>query len=281
MRLRPMLDTAAELDRADRLLMTAYNGPSRRRELSRYLAAQPDGWFVIADGDDVAAIAGAIAYGSFCWLGLVATDPARGRQGLATTLSAHLVRWARERGCATVALDASDAGRPVYERLGFRALGHTVELALPRVAPTGGRSPRVSPAAPDLGELASVDQRAFGGDRAALLGALTADDHSCYSLRDGGRLTGYLFASERGLGPGCAPDAAGATELVCAALRDTAVWRGGTRQRLLVPMESGYLGTLLAMGLSEERRLTHMRLGQPALPGERRLLLAQASYAAG
>jgi hypothetical protein len=35
------------------------------------------------------------------------------------------------------------------------------------------------------------------------------------------------------------------------------------------------------MGLSEERRLTHMRLGQPALPGERRLLLAQASYAAG
>jgi hypothetical protein len=72
-----MLDTASELDRADRLLMTAYNGPSRRRELSRYLAVQPDGWFVIADGDDAAAIAGAIAYGSFCWLGLVATDAAR------------------------------------------------------------------------------------------------------------------------------------------------------------------------------------------------------------
>jgi hypothetical protein len=43
----------------------------------------------------------------------------------------------------------------------------------------------------------------------------------------------------------------------------------------------GYLGTLLAMGLSEQRRLIHMRLGQPALPGERQLLLAQASYAAG
>jgi GNAT superfamily N-acetyltransferase len=134
-----MLGTAAELDRADRLLMTAYSGPSRRRELSRYLAVQPDGWFVIADGDHVTAIAGAIAYGSFCWLGLVATDPARSRQGLATTLSAHLAQWARERGCATVALDASDAGRPVYERLGFRALGHTVELALPSARP-GGRS---------------------------------------------------------------------------------------------------------------------------------------------
>jgi GNAT superfamily N-acetyltransferase len=107
-----MLGTAAELDRADRLLMTAYSGPSRRRELSRYLAVQPDGWFVIADGDHVTAIAGAIAYGSFCWLGLVATDPARSRQGLATTLSAHLAQWARERGCATVALDASMRAGP-------------------------------------------------------------------------------------------------------------------------------------------------------------------------
>jgi GNAT superfamily N-acetyltransferase len=173
-----MLDTASELDRADRLLMTAYNGPSRRRELSRYLAVQPDGWFVIADGDDAAAIAGpsltAASAGSGWW-----PPTPRVRQGLATTLSAQLVRWARERGCATVVLDASDAGRPVYERLGFRALGHTVELALPSAPPTGGRSPRVS--------------------------------------------------------------------------------------------------TLLAMGLSEQRRLTHMRLGQPALPGERRLLLAQAS----
>src|SRR4030088_1528593 len=81
MRLRPMLDTAAEFDRADRLLMTAYNGPSRRRELCRYLAVQPDGWFVIADGDDVAAIAQAIAYGSFCWLGPGGPHPARGRAG--------------------------------------------------------------------------------------------------------------------------------------------------------------------------------------------------------
>jgi hypothetical protein len=38
-----MIDTAAEVDRADGLLMTAYNAPSRRRELSRYLAVQPDG----------------------------------------------------------------------------------------------------------------------------------------------------------------------------------------------------------------------------------------------
>jgi hypothetical protein len=41
------------------------------------------------------------------------------------------------------------------------------------------------------------------------------------------------------------------------------------------------VSTLAKMGFGESRRLTHMRLGEPVLPGERRHLFAQASYAAG
>src|SRR6266702_2168200 len=143
--------TAADLDRVDQLMMVAYQAPSRRDELALYLETQPDGWFVLADGEDIVAGGGAIAYGAFCWLGLIATDPARHRQGLATTLSVHLIEWARQRGCTTIALDASDAGRPVYERLGFQAVGVTRELMMPALAASATRRPPAPWCAPPRG----------------------------------------------------------------------------------------------------------------------------------
>lgn len=279
-KLRRMRIDPGEVDRVDRLLMTAYNAPSRRRELGLYLSAQPDGWFVIADGDDVIAVAGAVSYGTFCWVGLVATDPGYRRQKLATRLSAHLVGWARERGCATVALDASETGRPVYERLGFQAAGFTVELQLPDAMPAGRSPARVSPSVRGMEELAGLDRRVFGGDRTALLRALRGDSsYRCYSLPAHGRLAGYLFASDRMLGPGCACDDTAAVELVTAAVRGAQ--GGGAGCRILVPVESGYLAALLGLGSRERRRLAHMRLGDLALPGERHRLIAQTSYAAG
>jgi GNAT superfamily N-acetyltransferase len=58
-----------------------------------------------------------------CGIYLVATLPeARGR-GLATALMAHALLEARERGCSTSSLQATQRGRPVYQRLGYRDLG--------------------------------------------------------------------------------------------------------------------------------------------------------------
>jgi Acetyltransferase (GNAT) family/Acetyltransferase (GNAT) domain len=258
--------------------MEAYDFPSRRSELELYLAAQPDGWLVVADGGDVAAVGGALAYGSFCWIGLVATDPTRRRQGLATRISARLVEWARELGCATIALDASQSGRPVYERLGFRVVGETAELSLPS-ALAGAEPSSAARGRPDAVErLLALDRRVFGGDRARLLRALAGQaDARCYVATSGEEPAGYLFARTRLLGPGCALSNDAARDLVRAALAD----RAATGQRLLLPIESRYLGLLRRLGLRVERRLAHMRLGDPVLPGERDRLLAQTSFAAG
>jgi ribosomal protein S18 acetylase RimI-like enzyme len=54
-----------------------------------------------------------------CGIYFVATDPGYGRRGLATRLLAAALIEARERGCATSTLQASGAGRPVYEALGY------------------------------------------------------------------------------------------------------------------------------------------------------------------
>ncbi|HEY2868618.1 MAG TPA: GNAT family N-acetyltransferase [Gaiellales bacterium] len=59
-----------------------------------------------------------------CHITLVATLPAYRRQGIASGLIRRLVRRGRERGCTTTSLVASRAGTPVYERLGYRDLGH-------------------------------------------------------------------------------------------------------------------------------------------------------------
>jgi GNAT superfamily N-acetyltransferase len=62
-------------------------------------------------------------YGDDCSVWLVAThESARGR-GLASALMAHALADARERGRTTSTLQATDLGRPVYERLGYRSLG--------------------------------------------------------------------------------------------------------------------------------------------------------------
>lgn len=43
----------------------------------------------------------------------------RGR-GYATAIMGRLIEWCRENGFESVALHASEAGRPIYEKLGFR-----------------------------------------------------------------------------------------------------------------------------------------------------------------
>lgn len=51
----------------------------------------------------------------------VYVEPNYRRQGLAQQLMQTIIEWCRANGIRTVALQASDAGRPLYESLGFKA----------------------------------------------------------------------------------------------------------------------------------------------------------------
>jgi GNAT superfamily N-acetyltransferase len=278
MDIRLLLDSESDLERVDRLLMTAYRPPSWRREVEVYLRTQPDGWFVVEHGDEIVAIAGGLAYGSFCWLGLVATLPDWERRGYASALSARVTEWAKERGCRTVALDASEKGRPVYERLGFQPVGEAVVLVAPAsVSPPDEVMERID----GVDELLSLDRSVFGGDRAALLRSIwELESPRVYAVHARHGVDGYVLAREGMLGPGCARSPAVAEQLLRAAVADSSMRRDGD-MRLLLPTESAYANVLTSLGFQESRRLTHMRLGNQELPGERRLLLAQTSLAAG
>jgi GNAT superfamily N-acetyltransferase len=54
------------------------------------------------------------------WIVNMYTEPRARRLGLAKKLVNTMTAWSRAEGFAAISLHASDAGRPVYESLGFR-----------------------------------------------------------------------------------------------------------------------------------------------------------------
>jgi GNAT superfamily N-acetyltransferase len=84
----------------------------------------PDGarvYLANQDGEPVTAVL-TTEYDANCAVDLVGTVPeARGR-GLAGGLLAHALADAAQRGCPIATVASARASRPVYERLGFRAI---------------------------------------------------------------------------------------------------------------------------------------------------------------
>ena len=62
-----------------------------------------------------------------CSIGMVETVEAARREGLATELCAHAVAEARDRGCTTASLQATEMAEGVYTRVGFHDLGRFEE----------------------------------------------------------------------------------------------------------------------------------------------------------
>ena len=100
----------------------------RKMQAGEYLA-----WFAVAQGGDDE---GAVAASSGLWLMdwpphllgpgrwrgnilNVYTRPESRRNGLARRLTQTAIEWCRENQVSTVILHASDAGRPIYQSMGF------------------------------------------------------------------------------------------------------------------------------------------------------------------
>jgi predicted acetyltransferase len=74
------------------------------------------------DGAPVASVLALDTEGDCGIYAVAAVPEARGR-GFVSALMTHAMVDAQERGCQTTSLEATQMGRPVYERLGYRPLG--------------------------------------------------------------------------------------------------------------------------------------------------------------
>jgi GNAT superfamily N-acetyltransferase len=140
--------------------------------LLEYPRRSPDGAILVAEGRDagVVGVACTASFGATGWIGALGVAPEARRGGLGTALTEAAVRWLRNRGARTVLLYATEAGRPVYERLGFVA----EERAIAWRGVAGAAPPldlqRLGDG--DRQRLRTLDQLATGEQRDAVLDAI-------------------------------------------------------------------------------------------------------------
>jgi len=228
----------------------------------RFMRMQPQGCFV-AELDGVpAATTVTCIFGPVAWIAMVLVEISARRKGVATALLKHALGFLDSQGVRTVRLDATAAGRPVYEKLGF-----TAEYALTRyegIAPAMEAQPDVAAAdASLLPEIVALDRRATGTHREKMLLRLFEESPEAVRvLRRGGRVEGFVTtrcgANASLIGPCIAVGDAGRS-----LLRDALGRCSGGPVFVDVPRDNaGALAVVEASGLKPQRHFTRMYRGE-------------------
>jgi predicted N-acetyltransferase YhbS len=281
--------TSYDITEADTILSLAFGTPgSRVEELRRCLSLQPDGWLLALNGGEPVGMVGAIDYGPFAWVGMMAVHPKVQRQGIGYLLMSHILDWLEGRGCPLVRLDATQAGAGLYRKLGFVQAGFTRIVLDPKLEPLPNNS--ITAAAmleADLPEVAVLDTAVFGAHREPLLQLYWREfpGRSYITRTHHGELAGYLIAQTIKIGPWISTSSMAAEALLSAALPLS--FDGPVR--MIVPSENKAAVQLFnRLGAVEGQSHIHMvkgisaQLNQPVnLPGRREFIYSQASFTAG
>jgi GNAT superfamily N-acetyltransferase len=233
------------------------------------LTLEPRGCFAATVGGQVVATTTTTAYGrDLAWVGMVLVDPDYRRRGVATRLMRAALEYLRGKKVATVKLDATPDGRPVYENFGFE-----IELLIERwsgVARAATSSECTNLDTSILPEVFAVDRRAFSADRSELIELLAKNATTALSVsnRPDGQLNGYALArrgtSAAYVGPVVASDAATATALLDGVLNQLA------GEQVYVDVNTAFeSGTreMTVRGFVKQRDLIRMRYGEQSNAG--------------
>jgi predicted GNAT family acetyltransferase len=126
--------------------------------------------FIARDGGGrVVATSVATVYARTGWIGHVFVRPDLRGHGLGSRMTSIALDVLQRAGCDTILLAATELGRPIYERLGFRVESSYHELrgtALPR---TVGLAPYRPLLRSDHAALRALDRQVSGDDRGLIL----------------------------------------------------------------------------------------------------------------
>jgi GNAT superfamily N-acetyltransferase len=283
---------AALLTDVDSILMRAYQMPSRLSRIERYLAIDELGFVVALVNEQLVGCGGVVAYPrasgaaaaspSFGWIGLIATDPASTGRGAARAVTNYLVAYLASRQCGA-ALDASTAGAPLYEKMGFADHGITAQFGYS--GPIGSGRFTISdgcaaPTAHDLDAIVAFDAPRFGADRSGLLRYLWTECRGRWVVARNSKneLVGYGVAGQSTIGPiVCDED-----KIARALITTLCTYEYETEPRMNVPHESRFTDVVSSLpNFAPMRGLRHQRFGIGDLPGQRGSLVAQCSFGEG
>lgn len=120
---------ATVLDRVEAVSREYFKAALRAETYVGWMAEDSDGEVVGGGGIVVADWPGypTEKQAKRAWILNMYTEPKARRRGVAKRLMQTMVDWCRDKGYRTVSLHASEAGRPLYEGMGFQ---RTNEMSL-------------------------------------------------------------------------------------------------------------------------------------------------------
>jgi hypothetical protein len=194
---------------------------------------------------------------------MVLVDPDWRGRGIGKALMSHALSFLDAQGVASVRLDATALGKPLYEKLGFVV---EYELARYEGVPQGSdQSHAIEKAnAQDWPQLFQLDREITTADRSKFLTRLFSErQEDVRMVRSGTDVVGFL-AGRPGtrawqIGPCLATPGVGAMLLADAAHR-----HAGGRVFIDIPVDNqGAANMAHRMGLTVQRHLVRMCRGQP------------------
>jgi GNAT superfamily N-acetyltransferase len=265
------------------LLKQAAGWNQTEQDWANILALEPEGCWVYEHEGRVAASTTVICYGQdLAWIGMVLVLPAVRGRGYARALMEHALRFIEQRRVRVTRLDATEMGRPLYAKLGFRE-----ESAIERWTATAVRvlqpeSPVPAERLQGAPSIAELDRRAFGADRTGVLERLL----TCFP-GEGICLPGGFAMQRPGSGPyflgPCVADnaatARGLIETLLARRTGEAVFWD------LLPVNADAVRLAGELGFECKRRLIRMVLGDgehaESTRGDESLQFATAGFEYG
>jgi GNAT superfamily N-acetyltransferase len=270
--------TLAEADLPAIVELTADRGwpPNLSRWRLMFAVSEPYGVDDPAGG--LAGIVVLTRYGpALAAVGMMVVASRHGRRGLGRKLMEHALALA---GDATVYLTATTEGRPLYERLGFRAVDRSVTYAgqfCPGPRRDDARPPR-RVAEADVAALVAADRAVFGGNRDRVIAELVtfASDFRMLAEPEDGYAASWGKDGVGIIGPVVARSDAAAEALISSLACGTT---GPVRVDIL-DRHAGLARWVVARGLTVRNQSTLMVRGGD-LPGDRARLYCPVSVAIG
>ncbi|MEN3337436.1 MAG: hypothetical protein V7647_1112 [Acidobacteriota bacterium] len=262
-----MIRHLTDNDMQDALALSTSAGWNQQLDDWRMLRSISAASFGVEKDSRIVGTAIAIDYGRFGWIAMMLVAPAFRGQGLgARLLEAALSSLPSDR---PVRLDATPAGRALYERYGFEdesRLTRFVIPAAPLTSPGGAPATRALTTV-DLPLVSSEDAAVFRGIRSAVLAwTLQRAPNYAWIIEEAAGRPQYVFGRPGRLfdqiGPVVAADDPSATALVQSALASA-----HGRSVVIDAFESGGAvpAWLRASGFAAERPLFRMRRSPPGM----------------
>jgi len=237
----------------------------------RFLTAAPDGCFLVEWNGAPAGTATTITYGpALAWIGMVLVHPDFRRRGIGRALLEQCLEHLRVRGVRCIKLDATPAGRQVYDGLGFEVEWTLTRWERAATRWVGAESTSGIRSCRDVEAVELLDAAAFGVSRRTLLQSLMKQ--ACCSLvfeTEPGRVAGYGLIRE-GSSTLCLGPVVAASKNVAIHLVDALLAKADGRKIYwdIPDPNSVALELAVARGFTPQRILTRMYRGTNVTPGE-------------